>query len=62
MEKSKTRLEMAEEYGVDRKTFYSMLKKIDTDIPTGLISPKFQESIYCYFGKPKRVIEIEIVE
>lgn len=62
MEKSKTRQEMAKEYGVDRKTFYLMLKRMDVSIPPGLILPKFQELIYTRLGKPKKVIEKEVFE
>lgn len=62
MEKSKTRQEMAAEYGVDRKTFYGMLKKVGVCIPPGLVSPKYQELIYRHFGKPNSVIEREMPE
>lgn len=53
---------MAKEYGVDRKTFYLMLKRMDVSIPPGLILPKFQELIYNQLGKPKKVLEKELFE
>lgn len=53
---------MAKEYGVDRKTFYFMLKRMNINIPPGLILPKFQELIYSHLGKPKKLMEKEAVE
>jgi DNA-binding XRE family transcriptional regulator len=49
---SKTRKQMAREYGVSRRTFYNMLKEADLEIPRGLITPKYQKKIYQKFGKP----------
>src|SRR5690606_39937812 len=42
------------EYGVDRKTFYLMLKRMNVSIPPGLILPRFQELIYFHLDKPKK--------
>lgn len=51
--KSKTRQEVAEEYGIDRKTFYRWLKKANIKIPAGLIKPCDLRLIYETFGVPK---------
>lgn len=51
---------MAKEYGVDRKTFYRMLKRMDICIPSGLIVPKDQEMIYDHFGKPRYKVEMKV--
>jgi DNA-binding XRE family transcriptional regulator len=50
--KNKTRKQMAREYGVSRKTFYTMLKETKIELPPGLITPKYQKQIYKIFGKP----------
>ncbi|MFC4871188.1 hypothetical protein [Negadavirga shengliensis] len=50
--KFKTRTEMAHEYGVDRKTFRSILVKFGIDLPNGLISPAEQIKIYEKLGEP----------
>ncbi|WP_186756036.1 hypothetical protein [Echinicola salinicaeni] len=50
--KFKTRSEMASEYGVDRKTFRSMLLKADIHLPKGLVSPADQQKINEKLGAP----------
>lgn len=57
MYKSKTRQEIANEYGVNRKTFYKMLKRADLNIPSGLITPASQKTIYDHFGHPYERVE-----
>lgn len=52
MGKYKTRRQMADEYGVSRRTFYKMVKKADFTLSRGLITPKEQEKIYKAFGNP----------
>jgi predicted DNA-binding protein (UPF0251 family) len=52
MSKEKTRQEMAEEYGVCRKTFYTMLKKAGIKLTSGLLTPKEQKEIYRKLGDP----------
>lgn len=42
----KTRQQMADEYGVCRKTFNKLLRKKQIKIDRGLISPKDQSTIY----------------
>ncbi len=49
----KTKQQMAEEYGVSRKTFQKLLLKRQIMIGRGLIYPKDQESIYKELGRPK---------
>ncbi len=53
MQKAKTRQEIANEYGVDRKTLYRWLKKKNIQISSGLVTPKEQDIIYNQLGKPK---------
>ena len=48
----KTRQQIANEYGVTRKTLYSWLKKEKIKLERSLISPKEQERIYSKFGNP----------
>ena len=48
----KTRQQIANEYGVTRKTLYSWLKKEKIELPQSLISPKEQTVIYNKFGNP----------
>ena len=50
----KTRQEIANEYGIDRKTLYRWLKKENIKIPRGLINPKLQSKIYNVLGKPNK--------
>lgn len=48
----KTKQQMAEEYGVCRKTFNKLLKKQRVKLNRGLILPKDQVIIYEKLGKP----------
>jgi hypothetical protein len=49
----KTKQQMAEEYGVSRKTFRRLLQKKQIIIDRGLIYPKDQKNIYRILGRPK---------
>ncbi len=49
---SKTRSELASEYGVSRKTFYNWLKKENIILPQGTIKPCDVRKIYQTFGSP----------
>lgn len=53
--KAKTRQQLANLYGVDRKTFSRWLEKRKLEIPEGLICPKGQERIFVEFGIPEGV-------
>ena len=53
MKKVKTRQEIAEEYGISRRTFQRWLKKQNIALSNGLITPKEQEVIYQNFGYPQ---------
>jgi hypothetical protein len=57
--KTKTRNQIASEYGVDYKTFMRRLKKHDISLPTGLIYPIFQKNIYETLGYPFIELKIE---
>jgi predicted DNA-binding protein (UPF0251 family) len=52
MSKAKTRKQMAREYGVNRRTFYRMLKRADIKVSHGLITPEEQREIYSKLGDP----------
>ena len=54
MDRSKTRQELANEYGVSRRTFYCWLKQADITFPPGLLMPRHIEKIYDHFGIPER--------
>jgi len=49
---AKTRQEMANEFGVCRKTFYNMLKKANIQLSGSLITPLEQKMIYEKLGRP----------
>jgi hypothetical protein len=48
----KTKQQMADEYGVCRKTFARLLLKKNIRLDRGLIYPKDQENIYNVLGEP----------
>jgi hypothetical protein len=48
----KTKQQMADEYGVCRKTFNKLLLKKRIKLDSGLISPKDQMIIYSKLGTP----------
>jgi len=50
----KTRQEIAQEYGVSRKTFYNWLKRERIYLQNRLVSPKDQRIIYEKLGKPTK--------
>lgn len=52
MSKYKTRKQIANEYGVSRRTFYTFLKQEEISLSPGLITPKKQEEIYRKLGNP----------
>lgn len=49
---SKTRKQIAAEYGFDPKTLKSQLERKDLIIPNGIILPVFQKDIYEALGYP----------
>jgi predicted site-specific integrase-resolvase len=51
--KAKTRKQIADEYGISRKTFQRWRKKENIKLSNGLITPKELDEIYEIFGKPK---------
>lgn len=51
----KTMQQMADEYGVCRKTFSKLLQKKQIILGRGLIYPKDQANIYTELGMPKRL-------
>jgi hypothetical protein len=51
----KTKQQMADEYGVCRKTFNKLLRKKRIKLDRGLISPKDQLNIYEKLGVPNSI-------
>jgi len=49
----KTKQQMADEYGVCRKTFNKLLIKKNIKLDRGVISPREQLNIYSKLGTPK---------
>ncbi|MCH7410243.1 hypothetical protein MM239_12620 [Belliella sp. DSM 111904] len=58
----KTRMELANEYGVDRKTFRRMLERVGVNLTSGLVTPTEQSLIFEKLGIPekmkKRILKI----
>jgi len=52
---AKTLQQMADEYGVCRKTFSRLLQRRQIKLERGLIFPKDQENIYNQLGMPKGI-------
>ncbi len=50
--KTKTRLQIAEEYGITPKTLRNRLKKENCNLPKGFLCPKAVEKIYETLGHP----------
>lgn len=55
MNKVKSRQQIAEEYGVCRKTLYNWLKQEDISLKHRLVSPKEQKEIYEKLGMPSEL-------
>jgi hypothetical protein len=51
----KTKQQMADEYGVCRKTFNKLLIKMHIKLGRGVISPREQQNIYTKLGTPNGV-------
>jgi len=54
MEVAKTRQQIADEYGISRKTLSRWLKKAGIELDGYLIAPKEQAFIYQTFGDPRK--------
>lgn len=50
----KTRLQIAEEYGISRRTLYRLLKRYKIDLPAGVLPPEAVQRIYQVLGSPNR--------
>ena len=53
MSKFKTRIEIADEYGIGRKMLDRKLKQADIKLKPGKVSPYEQGVVYKYLGPPK---------
>ncbi len=49
---SKTRSEIATEYGVSRRTFYNWLKRENISLDRSILTPKEILMVYKTFGRP----------
>ena len=49
---TKTRRQIAAEYGITARTLRRWLKKYNINLPNRLLCPKEQAIIYSYFGDP----------
>lgn len=54
---TKTRQQVAEEYGISVKTLNRRLEKANINVEPGIIFPKTLEIIYSSFGVPKSPIK-----
>jgi DNA-directed RNA polymerase specialized sigma54-like protein len=52
---TKTRSQIADEYGIHRNTLCRLLKKKDITLPQGLLYPQDVKRIYEALGYPKKV-------
>lgn len=50
--KAKTRQQIANEYGISRKTLYNWLKREKIILKSRLVTPQEQTKIYGKFGNP----------
>lgn len=53
----KTRQQIAEELGIDRKTLYNKLKQANVKLNKGLLTPEEQKVIFELFGKRTEALE-----
>lgn len=58
----KTKQQMADEYGVCRKTFNKLLQKKQIRLDRGLIFPKDQINIYSELGPPNGIEKFPIFQ
>lgn len=53
----KSRQELADRYGICRRTFNKWLREEGLSLPKGLITPKDQELIYSKLGTPPKIFK-----
>lgn len=53
----KTRLQLAEEYGISRRTLYRLLKRYKIDLPSGVLPPEAVLRVYQALGRPNRATD-----
>jgi DNA-binding transcriptional regulator LsrR (DeoR family) len=59
---TKTRQQVAEEYGISAKTLNRRLKKANISLNPGIIFPNSLERIYNSFGIPEKAIKSNKVQ
>ena len=57
--KTKTRQQIAQEYGITARTLRRWLKQNKIKLPKRLICPNEQKLIYKTFGHPEQVSQVE---
>lgn len=57
--KLKTRQELADEYGIHRRTFYRWLMRDGIILKRGLVKSRDLELIYSAYGLPRKIGEEE---
>lgn len=50
----KTRQQMAEEYGISRRTLYRLLKRYKIRLPSGVLPPEAVHRVYQALGVPEQ--------
>ena len=48
----KTRQQIADEYGISRRTLYRLVKRYKIDLPEGLLPPEAVQRVYQALGEP----------
>ena len=62
MKKTKTRQEVADEYGVSRSTFYRLLRDLGIETNGKLLMPAHLAKIYRHIGFPAGMSDQEMAE
>ena len=55
MYKAKSKEQLADEYGVSRRTLYNWFKQYKIEVGHGLMTPKQLEEIYAKLGNPNSI-------
>ena len=50
--KCKTRLQIAEEYGISRRTLYRLLRRYNIELSAGVLPPEAVQRVYQVLGRP----------
>ncbi len=53
----KTRQQIAEEYGISRRTLYRLLNRYKIELSAGVLPPEAVQRVYQVLGRPDRTNE-----